>query len=304
MSSERPPSLLPIVFAVVLVVAGVAKLAPRPPATVGAPPVATAAVAPPSRLVRAGNDLFWTAGDSVYRAAIDAAPGGRRLVHRAQGAAYGALAVAGPRRVFVADRDRIVRLPLLPVGPAVTVAVTRRPVTDLYTDGTSLFWADDQGIRTVWTAGGTIRTIAAEHAIQDIDLRGGRVVFATGRAVKSVSTAGGPVATEVVARNIVTSICAAAELSWIELGVEVHHRAGAYFRATPGRVVDGLSCADDRVLWSECLADRCVVHARIGHRALAFHRGDAPHDFVGDATATTFVTSDGIRRHKFCRWRK
>jgi len=187
------------------------------------------------RPVRSGHHLWWVAGDSVYRGVAGTHPLHARRLYSRPGATLGPIAVTDSDQAFVVDGQRIDRIPPLPGAVASRTAVLTHPVRgDLRTDGTSLFWADDLGIRGVASAGGAVRTLVAEAGVRDIDVRDGRVFFAVGRTVKSMPAGGGPVRTEVSTDNNVTSICAGSDLYWIELGVEVHSHAGLRWLAPPG----------------------------------------------------------------------
>jgi hypothetical protein len=288
------------VLAVAVVLAAMSGIDPRRSAPAGRPPPPEPATAVPvNRLVRHGDDLYWTAGDSVYRALPEATSLRGRLIHRSPGATYGALRVAGTGQVFVVDGDRIVGIPVVPGAPARTVAVAPRAIkgSDLLTDGASLLWTDDRGVRAVRTSGGAVRTVTEDFPIQDLDLRDGQVIFAAGRMLKSVAIAGGAVTAEIVAANTITSVCSGADLYWTELGVEVHSRAGTLWVAPPGEAISDLSCDGGRVWW----ADRSHVYARVGSRTLQFPHGDNPHDFLGDGDTALFATSTGITRGEFAQ---
>jgi hypothetical protein len=203
---------------------------------------------PASRLVQSTGNLYWTSngegfngGSGVYRAPKSNTPGQEIQLYAEDynppqpEPNYGAItwAKVGDEYYgyFVVDytppnsspTTSVIKVVPLSGGSAevlVTAPALIGYTRDLVTDGSSLCWADAQGIRSVPVGGGPIRTLASGTTFVHLAMLGSTVYYPSGHtispfsseAILSVPATGGP-ATPVAAADpdtTVTAICVAA----------------------------------------------------------------------------------------------
>jgi hypothetical protein len=79
---------------------------------------------------------------------------------------------------------------------------------DLVTDGSTLFWTDDGGIRSMSVSGGTIRTLVTSTSVFNISLDGTYVYYAVDNHIRRVPKVGGEPTSLFDASNVVTALYA------------------------------------------------------------------------------------------------
>jgi hypothetical protein len=86
-------------------------------------------------------------------------------------------------------------------GPAVVLTTSSSyiGVGDLATDGTSLFWTDEAGIRKMPIDGGAVQTLVSGPAYSHISLDSGNVYYSSGTGIYKIAKSGG--ATTTIANN-------------------------------------------------------------------------------------------------------
>jgi hypothetical protein len=251
----------------------------------------------PIRVTSAGGRLFWT---TASRAFFDH----QRTIGRAtSGTTFGAIAVDRTAYVVVNHPQRhtswISRL-----GPAAVVAASPGWIgeRDLITDGTSLFWADEGGVRAVPLTGGPVLTLAATASAAEIGADADRIYFADGRTLRSVAKTGAALRTEIAAAHrIVAFSIRPGVVSWAESDGSVRQRAGGtepveYAGAATGREITDVTFDGRRLLWAYCWkACRLAQHLE-GVTSTADLAGPA-RDLISDGISTVLICDGQLQRH-------
>lgn len=213
---------------------------------------------PASRLIQSTGNLYWTSngegfngGSGIYRASKSNTPGqeiqlyGENPNPPEPEPNYGAItwAKVGDEYYgyFAANytppnspTTSVIKVVPLSGGSAEGFVTAPAPIydSDLVTDGSSLCWADAQGIRSVPVGGGPIRTLASGTKFVHLAMLGSTVYYPSGNtipafsseAILSVPAVGGPATPVAVADpdTKVTAICVAA----VPLEAEFTAKAG------------------------------------------------------------------------------
>jgi hypothetical protein len=171
----------------------------------------------PTRLIQSTGNLYWSwnavgeVGPSeraiIFRASKSSRPGEEVSLYAETGVDFEALTFAEVGGefygYFVANYSntgvsQIKRIPLAG-GPAVVLANAPSPIgdSDLVTDGSFLYWADGEGIRSMPIGGGGITTLVAGTTFQHLSVFDGTLYYIAGNAILSVPTRGGTPSTVV-----------------------------------------------------------------------------------------------------------
>lgn len=289
----------------------------------------------PSALLQSTGNLYWTVNtadefgpnsSSVYRSAKTGLPGTERLLYREKGQhQFSALAYAKVGGIwfgYVVARDnlttsRIVRFHLDGGGLPQTIVTSASPrlIGDLKTDGTSLFWADRNGIRAKALAGGATRTVVQGQRGQNFDtaklgLAGTRLFYALDQRIRYVPKAGGlttgfintqtPITTlHVTGSSLGTTRVYWGERSGIVASKGLSGVTNTWQRPQTGRYTASVSFDGARVLWTDCANNglQCAVRFRgktvvTIAKNLTFARG-----VQGDSLRTFWADYDGLKRY-------
>jgi hypothetical protein len=290
----------------------------------------TLAYSSPSGLVSSTGNLYWTSAaidefgpDSatVYRASKSNTPGRESVLYRESGDRsgyyyFGNIVWALTDTYygyFVANYNdggvatsQIKRVPLA-AGSAVVLANSPQPIgtRDLATDGTRLFWADADAIRSIPIGGGALTTLASGGGIARLGVDANYVYFGQRNALKRVSKTGGVVTTLVSAPSNINALYVStsnATVYWGEVGGAVRSvpaaGGGVTNHQTPiaGRDVTSVGFDGARVLWTDCAEPgntSCAVRKRQGGTTTTISSGsvgaghlqfDAASLYWGDVT--------------------
>ena len=174
----------------------------------------------PTRLIESTGNLYWSSNPdvifsapqvlvsapSVYRASKSSQPGEEVALYVEKDTAgeFGALTFAKVDEEFYgyfvanyAGKSQIKRIPLGAVTTSgqADILIDPAPATiglgDLVTDGSFLYWADSEGIRSMPIGGGTPARLVAGTGLERLALLGGTLYYIEGNAIFSVPTAGG-----------------------------------------------------------------------------------------------------------------
>jgi hypothetical protein len=251
----------------------------------------------PIRMTSAGGRLFWTTASRAF------ADQQRTLGRATSGTTFGAVAVDKSAYVVVNHPQRhaswISRL-----GPAAVVAASPGWIgeRDLITDGTSLFWADEGGVRSVPPAGGPVRTLAATSSAGEIGADADRIYFADGRTIRSVAKDGGTMRTEIAAAHrIVAFSVRAGVVSWAESDGSVRQRAGRtepveYAEPIAGRAITDVTFDGRRLVWAYCWKACRLAQHLDGVTSSAGLAGPA-RDLVSEGISTVLICDGQVQRH-------
>jgi hypothetical protein len=334
--------LLPTVFAFALGSPAQAQPAAHPDGVAGPPQVV------PSRssseqvsglaAVRFGqyaDNLYWTHndinefGDSqslVYRTSKDSAPGDEDwILKRVHGGDldFGALTFAkiGTKRYgFVVVNNtsnnpvtsEIYRFPLSGTdGNGKLIATSPGYIGrgDLVTNGSSLFWADQTGLRAVSTRGGSVTTLGVAQGIAKVAALGDWVYFASGHHIRRVSTETNQIFSVATTRSFVTALFLRS--TNVSTRVFWGERDGAVRSVLAGRTavvtyrgpasdasVRSVSSDGTRVMWINCTdGNICAVYqSAAGHMTRIASQQVGAHDLQTDLTRV-FWAADGVLRY-------
>jgi hypothetical protein len=286
----------------------------------------------PTRLIQSTGNLYWTvyginefgpSSASVYRASKSNRPGEERLLYRETRDDYfyfGDITYANVGGswygYFVANYvtigiSQIKRVPLAG-GAAVTLVTSPSfaGLSDLDTDGSSLYWADATGLRKIPVGGGSITTLVAGSNIASVGLDSTRVFHSAGAALRSVPKTGGAVTTHVVGSSNVTSMYVYPSspnpvIYWGEKNASVKsYRLGVgttiHQAAVADRETRSVSFDGTRVLWTDCTesGNPCNVRKRQGGTTTTVASGEVGSDNVqGDASAMFWGTVSGLMKY-------
>ena len=257
-------------------------------ATFAAPPTIVSSHDPTHLIASTGN-LYWTENvvddigqvyiASVWRTGKNAKSGNERLLYREITAAhkeFGNIVFANVGTwygYFVANdlsgnpttySSSIKRIPLAG-GPAITVATLGRFVGNrsLRTDGSYLYWADENGIRRMPIAGGNVTTLATTTSAQHVSLGSNFVYYSDGTAIRRVLKTGGVVGYLVSSPRPITALyiygtASGTRVLWGDAGGSVRAKtvgaAGTtiFQSALTGYRATSVGFDGTRTLWTTC----------------------------------------------------
>jgi hypothetical protein len=224
---------------------------------------------------------------------------------------------------FVANYERsanriseIKRVPL-GGGPPVTLAETSAyiGVGDLATDGTSLFWADEGGVRSMSIWGGPIKTLVSSTTVSHIGLDAGYVYYSEGARVSRIAKAGGAAtillygSANVTALYLWTPVPSYTVIFWGEQGGAVRSETAfggsRYTWQNPiaGRDVSSVGYDGSRALWIDCAEPgntQCNVRIQSGGvTPTVVNAGVGASHLQWDATSTYWIGVPGIQRYVY-----
>jgi hypothetical protein len=253
----------------------------------------------PNGLIASTGNLYWTSTSqdefgpdvsTVWRASKGNVPGSEIALYSEYGddRYFGAIVYANPGAFygyFVANYQtpagfvsQIKRVPLTG-GAAVVIANSPAPIAsrDLVTDGSTLFWVDAGGIRSVPVGGGPVTTIRASAFITRLRVDASYLYYGEQYLIfrrSKTSTADGVVAST---SGYVTALHVDAGIGWLFWGEEgggvlatTTQPQGprvTYQVPSPGRNVTSVGWDGARVLWSDCQQpgnNGCTVKKRQG----------------------------------------
>jgi hypothetical protein len=283
--------------------------------------------------VQSTGNLYWVvntinefgpSSSSVYRAAKTGQPGTERLLYRENGRSFfGDLAyakVGGIWYGYVSVRDnqpneRIVRFRLDGGGQPRTVVTSANRIGDLKSDGASLFWADNKGIRAITLTGGGVRTLVSGRDFDQVQLAlsSSRLFYALGQQVRYVGKTGGTTtrftttSSEITALHVTVSPFGTTKVYWGERSGVVASKgltgvSTIWQKAQTGRYTTSVSFDGARVLWSDCPANglQCAVRFRSGNVTTTMAKNlDFAHEIQGDRLRTFWADGDGLKRYTY-----
>jgi hypothetical protein len=253
----------------------------------------------PNGLIASTGNLYWTSTSyeefgpdvsTVWRAGKNNVPGNERVLYREYGddRFFGSIVYANPGAFygyFVANYQtagglisQIKRVPLTG-GPAVVIANSPAPVgsRDLVTDGTTLFWVDAGGIRSVPLGGGPVTTIRSSAYITRLRVDSSYLYYGEQFLIFRKPKTGGFEGVVVSTNGWVTALHVDAGIGWLFWG----EQGGGVLATTtqpqgprvtfqpsiPGRDVTSVGWDGSRMLWSDCVQPGntlCTVKKREG----------------------------------------
>jgi hypothetical protein len=283
----------------------------------------------PTRLLQSTGNLYWTSNtefefdpnfSSVYRMSKTGTPGSQRLIYQEAGTkSFGALAYAKigdvwfgyvvTQNYFQSPKSTIKRFPLAGDGTAETIVEHTSHIGDLVTNGTTLFWADDDGLCSTPIAGGAVRTLVSGPDINRIALGVGpyapRVFYSAGRSVRYVWEADGSTALVATASTPITTLHVTMAAN--SLRVYWGERSGivaskGLVGATSidqgpqnGRYTTSVSFDGVRALWTDVATNglQGAVHSRSGNTIETIADGPGFASEVQGDSVRTFWRQDG-----------
>ena len=209
-------------LAVVCLTALSLSLTSMPAATASAPPdsdtsrigtLTTLSRIVPSRLVQSTGNLYWTNNvvpsggigfARVYRMSKVGTPGTERLLYQEAhngSRFFNAITYAKIGTSFFgyfvvnnsATHTSVIKRVPLAGGAASTIVTSPRYIStrDLVTDGLTLYWADEGGLRRSPIGGGGVTTLFSATSLLSVGLDASRVYFSSGTQVRSIAKFGG-----------------------------------------------------------------------------------------------------------------
>lgn len=270
------------------------------------PPIATVAYSRPSGLIASTGNLYWTSTSvnefgpdvsTVWRASKSNVPGQEIALYQESGddRNFGDIVYANVGNwygYFVANYltpsglvSQIKRVPLTG-GAAVVIATAPSPgARDLHTDGTTLYWVDGGGIRSVPIGGGAVKTLYASAFVARISLAKDHVYYGQDYLIMRIPKAGGSSQFFASTNGRVSALKAETGAQWIFWGDKdggvygMPERLGEWARTyqspTAGRVVNSVGFANGEI-WSDCVQPG-NTNCRI---RWINNTADPPHDLV------------------------
>jgi surface antigen len=282
----------------------------------------------PDGLIQSTGNLYWTADQTVqgrttavvYRASKTNQPGQEQILYqelslptsRADFKAITYANVAGTwYGYFVANyanypsqhESQIKRVPLTG-GAAVVLATSPAAIgnRDLVTDGSSLYWADADGIRKMAITGGTVQTLVSGQTFAHLGLDGPVLYYSSGNSILTVPTSGGASTTVVSAPSSITAIypSTAYGVLWSEADGSVNGFDGEiYYQLQPavaGVSVTSVSVAGNNIVWADCFPQWCQVDGEVNGSVVSVATSGTPVDAQGDAGAWYWGDSGGLEK--------
>lgn len=297
----------------------------------------------PGRLVQSSGNLYWTenieaefspSSSTVYRTSKAGNPGSERVIYREDGVHnFGALTYANVGGIwygFVATdtypasrKSSIKRFRLDGSGGVTTIIANSTYISDLTTDGTSLFWTDTAAVKSTPLEGGVIgpgirivKTIALTPGIERIGLAGSRIFFATRTFIRSVPKNGGGLLPVYISPRPITSFAVGVRngiptVFWGDnrarvaskdiTGKLTQYQAphdSRYF--PPDRTTTSVAWDGIRVLWSDCTLDltACALRSQVnGVAQPVIDTHGLLRSIVGDNARTFWIRDSRIMRY-------
>jgi hypothetical protein len=246
----------------------------------------TVAFTSPTGLVSSTGNLYWTSTvadefgadvSTVWRASKGNVPGSERVLYREFGddRFFGNIVWANPGAFFgyfVANYNvggtlvsQIKRVPLAG-GPAVIMANSPAYIggRDLVTDGTTLFWVDAGGIRSLPVVGGPVTTIRSSSFITRLTVDSTNIYYGEEFLIFRKPKAGGFESVVVSTSGKVHALHVDGGIGWLFWGEEgggvliaPSSQAGGggitVQAPSAGSDVTSIGWDGTRILWTDCL---------------------------------------------------
>jgi hypothetical protein len=277
-----------------------------------------------------GISEFGPSSASFYRTGKYSTPGSEGLLYAESGPVYfdfgnvvWAYAGGTYYGYFVANYDRfgvrmseIKRVPLAGGAP---VILAQSPAYigagDLATDGSTLFWADAGGVRSVSVFGGAIHTLVSSASVSHISLDASYVYYSEGVRTSRVAKAGGAATALLFAPAKITALYVWAAspsytlIFWGEQGGAV--RSNNAFGSSPwtwqspiaGRDVTSVGYDGTRALWIDCAEPgnpQCNVKVQSGGvQPATVNAGAGAGHLQWDPTSMYWIALPGIQRYVY-----
>ncbi len=277
-----------------------------------------------------GINEFGPSGASFLRTGKYSAPGTEITLYGELGPAYfnfgnvvWALENGTYYGYFVANYEQstprysqIKRVPLAG-GPdtVLTTSSTYIGVGDLATDGTSLFWTDESGIRKMSVNGGGVQTLVSGPAYSHISLDSSYVYYSSGTGIYRIPKGGGAAlnianaATNVTALYTWAATRAYSFVFWGEQSGAVRSYSpfggSIYTWQNPlaGRSVTSVGYDGNRALWIDCTQPgNSTCTARIqsgGVTPTTVNAGVGASHLQWDSTSMYWIGVPGIQRYVY-----
>jgi hypothetical protein len=275
-----------------------------------------------------GINEFGPSSASFYRTGKYSPPGSEGLLYGELGPAYfnfGNVVWAYVGGIyygyFVANYDRgggrISQIKRVPLAGGTPVVLAQSPayigVGDLATDGSTLFWGDTGGVRSMPVNGGTVHTLVSSPSISHIALDPNNVYYSQGASIGKVAKAGGPLGTVFTASATVTALYVWSPVPsypvvfWGEQGGAVRSASpqGLFTWQGPiaGRDVTSVGYDGTRALWIDCAEPgntQCNVRVQSGGISpTVVNAGVGAGHLQWDATSMYWIGVPGIQRYVY-----
>jgi hypothetical protein len=278
-----------------------------------------------------GINEFGPSAASFLRTGKYSPPGSEGLLYSESGPAYFDFGnvvwakVAGTYYgYFVANYDRfgvrISQIKRVPLGGGSPVILAQSPayigVGDLATDGSTLFWADAGGVRSISLNGGAIHTLVSSTSVSHIGLDPVSVYYSEGVRISRVAKAGGAATPLLFAAANVTALylwpalpTSYSFIFWGEQGGAVRSYSpfgGSQFtwqNPIPGRDVTSVGYDGTRALWIDCAEPgnpQCNVSVQSGGvHPTTVNAGVGASHLQWDATSMYWIGVPGIQRYVY-----
>jgi hypothetical protein len=277
-----------------------------------------------------GINEFGPSSASFYRTGKYSTPGSEGLLYSELGPAYfdfgnvvWAYVGGNYYGYFVANYDRsgirISEIKRVPLGGGPPVMLAQSPayigVGDLATDGSTLFWADAGGIRSMSINGGTIRTLVSSTSISHLSLDPNYIYYSEGVRLHRISKTGG---SDTVIFSTVANITALyawtaspnySIIFWGEQGGAV--RSVGFVGNSPytwqnpisGRDVTSVGYDGMHALWIDCSEpgnSQCNVSVQSGGiHPTTVNAGVGASHLQWDAKSMYWIGGPGIQRYVY-----
>jgi len=285
---------------------------------------ATLSYSQPDRLIQSTGNLYWTADQTVqgrstavvYRASKTNEPGQEQILYQelslpTSRVDFEAITYANVGGTwygyFVANylsqkESQIKRVPLTG-GTAVVLATSPAAIgnRDLVTDGSSLYWADADGIRKMAITGGPVQTLVSGQTFAHLGLDGPLLYYSSGNSILTVPTSGGASTTVVSAPSAITAMyppSAASGVLWGEANGSVNGLDGAMYQLqapVAGVSVTSVSVTGNYIVWADCFPQWCQVDGTDGS-VVSVATSGIPVDVQGDGGAWYWGDSSGLEK--------
>jgi hypothetical protein len=265
---------------------------------------------------------------SFYRTGKYSLPGTEGLLYTETGPLYfdfgnvvWALVSGNYYGYFVANYDRpgqrVSQIKRVPLGGGAPVTLFQSPayigVGDLATDGSTLFWVDEGGVRSAPIGGGLIRTMVASAGITHMAIDSGFVYYSIGNVIARMAKTGGPAtamataSAPVTALYVWTPVPSYPVIFWGEHGGAVRSFSpqGLFTWQNPlaGRDVTSVGYDGSRALWIDCAEPgnpQCNVRVQSGGvTPTVVNAGVGASHLQWDATSVYWTGVPGIQRYVY-----